>query len=247
MRESLPMFSFLVKTEKRVSHPEIGEYTIVRGGRGSSVRLSVHLKRGIRVKIPYHSPFSEGERFVNARVEWIKEALQRQGKRAERYKIQMNPGDEIPITGGVIRFSHGQSSKIKITTTSDGVWTVSYPPDSKVEPIKEAVIKILRKRAKDYLPQRLEYFAGVYGFKYAKVFLKNNSSNWGSCSSKSNINLNIHLMRLPVQVCDYIIIHELCHLKYRNHGEKFHEMVNRLCGGKEKELTRELRKYNPEI
>lgn len=241
------MFSFLAKTEKRVSHPEIGEYTIVRGGRGSSVRLSVHIKRGIRVKIPYHSPFSEGERFVNARVEWIKGALERQGKRAERYRIHMNPGDEIPVIGGVIRFSHGLSSAIKITTSADGVWTVAYPSGAATEKVKEAVVRILRKRAKEYLSQRLEYFAREYGFNYAKVFLKNNKSNWGSCSSKSNINLNIHLMRLPVEVCDYIIIHELCHLRYRNHGEKFHEMVNRLCGGKEKELTRELRKYNPEI
>ncbi len=241
------MLSFLIKTEKRLSHPEIGEYTVVRGGRGSSVRLSVHIKRGIRVKIPYQSPFSEGERFVNSRVEWIKGALERQMKKAERYKVHMNPGDEIPIIGGTIRFGHGQSTGIKITAGSCGIYTILYPPDSGVEPVKAAVIKILRKRAKEYLPQRLEYFAGKHGFKFERVFLKNNTSNWGSCSSKSNINLNIHLMRLPQQVCDYIIIHELCHLKYRNHGVKFHEMVNLLCGGKEKELTRELRKYNPEI
>ena len=241
------MLSFLVKTEKRVSHPDFGEYTIVRGGKGSSVRLTVHIKRGVRVKIPYLSPFSEGERFVNSRVDWIKKALERQGKRADRFRIQMNYGDEIPLTEGVIRFEQTQLSNIKITHASPGAWTIFYPVNSETEPVKEAVIKILRRAAKEYLPQRLEYFANEYGFKYTKVFLKNNSSNWGSCSSKGNINLNIHLMRLPVKVCDYIIIHELCHLKYRNHGEKFHEMVNRLCGGKEKELTRELRKYNPEM
>ena len=241
------MFSFLVKTEKRVFHPEIGEYTIVRGGGGSSVRLSVHIKRGIRIKIPYQSPFSEGEKFVNSRVRWIKDALERQGKKAERFKIQMNPGDEIPIIGGKIVFACGQSSNIKITTAADGLRTIYYPVNSEIGPVKEAVVKILRKSAKEYLPQRVDYFAKEFGFKYERVFLKNNTSNWGSCSSRSNINLNIHLMRVPSAVCDYIIIHELCHLRYRNHGEKFHELVNRLCGGKEKELTRELRKYNPVI
>jgi hypothetical protein len=54
-------------------------------------------------------------------------------------------------------------------------------------------------------------------------------------------------MRLPYELCDYIILHELCHLRYRNHGEKFHKLVNELCGGNEKEITKELLRFRPEL
>jgi len=54
-------------------------------------------------------------------------------------------------------------------------------------------------------------------------------------------------MRIPQEVCDYVILHELVHLKYRNHGAEFHNALNYLCGGKEKELKKELLRYNPEI
>lgn len=81
-------------------------------------------------------------------------------------------------------------------------------------------------------------------FSYNRLFIKNNRSNWGSCSSKRNINLNMHLVRLPNELCDYVIIHELCHLVYPNHGKKFHTLMELACGGKEKEYSRQLRKYS---
>lgn len=81
-------------------------------------------------------------------------------------------------------------------------------------------------------------------FSYNRLFIKNNRSNWGSCSSKRNINLNMHLVRLPDELCDYVIIHELCHLVYPNHGKKFHTLMDLACRGKEKEYSRRLRKYS---
>ena len=57
-----------------------------------------------------------------------------------------------------------------------------------------------------------------FGFKYARVFIKHNLTNWGSCSSKGNINLNLNLLRLPEHLADYVILHELCHLRRRITG-----------------------------
>ena len=108
----------------------------------------------------------------------------------------------------------------------------------------------IRKRAKGELPARLEYqcrrinemFPSL-SVHYNKVFIKNNRSNWGSCSVKGNINLNMHLVNLPEELRDFVIIHELCHLVHRNHGVEFHKLVDAVCGGKEKEYSRQLRKY----
>lgn len=102
----------------------------------------------------------------------------------------------------------------------------------------------LRAEAKAWLIPRLDELAGKHGFTYNKVFIKNNVSNWGSCSTKGNINLNMQLMRLPEELRDYVILHELCHLKQLNHGPEFHTLLNSLCGGREKELRSELRKWH---
>jgi predicted metal-dependent hydrolase len=100
----------------------------------------------------------------------------------------------------------------------------------------------LRKEAKAYLPVRLKELAEAGGFSYNSVRIKNNVSNWGSCSSKGNINLNLNLMRLPKELQDYVMLHELCHLRYMNHGPEFHAMLEKLCPN-HRELRKKLREY----
>jgi len=102
----------------------------------------------------------------------------------------------------------------------------------------------LRAEAKAWLIPRLEQLAGEHGFTYNRVFIKNNVSNWGSCSTKGNINLNMQLMRLPEDLRDYVILHELCHLRHLNHGAEFHALLDSLCGGREKEFRSRLRQYH---
>lgn len=94
---------------------------------------------------------------------------------------------------------------------------------------------------------RLSTLAQMYGFSYNRVFIKHNKTNWGSCSSKQNINLNMTLMLLPEHLREYVMLHELCHLRFFNHGGDFHRLLNTLCleriGLPEKELRKELRGY----
>ncbi len=86
-------------------------------------------------------------------------------------------------------------------------------------------IENLRRQAKRDLPPRLAELAARYGFIYNRVAIKHNSSNWGSCSTKSNINLNLNIVRLPKILQDYILLHELCHLRHHDHGHAFHLLL----------------------
>ena len=86
-------------------------------------------------------------------------------------------------------------------------------------------IESLRKKAKAELPPRLAELAARYGFTYNRVAIKHNASNWGSCSSKSNINLNLNIVRLPKILQDYVLLHELCHLRHHDHGHAFHLLL----------------------
>ena len=95
--------------------------------------------------------------------------------------------------------------------------------------LKKVLVEMLREEAKMLLPQKAALFAEQYGFRFRNITIKHNSSNWGSCSRAGNINLNLNLMRLPEPLCDYVILHELCHLKEPNHGPRFHALLEALC------------------
>ena len=81
--------------------------------------------------------------------------------------------------------------------------------------------KVLMKKAREYLPYRLEYLAKRYGYKYNKCRLSHANTRWGSCSSNKTISLNIGLMKVPEVLRDYVILHELAHLNHMDHSKAF--------------------------
>jgi predicted metal-dependent hydrolase len=74
---------------------------------------------------------------------------------------------------------------------------------------------------------KLEHFNQFYNFKYNKVTIRNQSTRWGSCSRRGNINFNYKLALLPENLVDYVIVHELCHLGEFNHSKDFWDLVAR--------------------
>ena len=116
--------------------------------------------------------------------------------------------------------------------------TASVPSD----PVK---LERMREAARAALVPKLREAAARHGFGFkGRVAIKNNVTNWGSCSSKGNINLNVRLILLPERLQDYVILHELCHLRHQNHGPQFHALLDSLLGGREKELQRELHEWS---
>ena len=107
--------------------------------------------------------------------------------------------------------------------------------------LSEEEIEILRFKAKSYLPFRVDELSQKYNFKYGRVFVKNLRSRWGSCSAKNNINLNLHLMRLPLELIVYVILHELAHTREKNHGAGFYSLLQRIMPNFQ-EFEKELKK-----
>jgi len=109
------------------------------------------------------------------------------------------------------------------------------------------IINTIRKEAKAYLPQRTEQLATKHGFRYRGVTVKNLSSRWGSCSAINHINLNIHLVRLPQYLSDYVILHELTHTVHKNHSDLFWQSLNMVTDGKAKQLAAEMKQYRTQL
>ena len=99
---------------------------------------------------------------------------------------------------------------------------------SKLEKITFEQVKELADQAVEYIPKRVKYYAEKENFVYNKITIKNLVSRWGSCSTKGNLNFNCLIMLTPDYVIDYIVVHELCHLREMNHSEKFWTEVEKI-------------------
>jgi predicted metal-dependent hydrolase len=84
--------------------------------------------------------------------------------------------------------------------------------------------------------------AQKHGFKYNKLFIRNQGTRWGTCSSKNNISLNMNLIRLPQELQDYAILHELVHTKHKNHSKKFWAEMDKLVRDAKK-LRKRMKEY----
>ena len=151
----------------------------------------------------------------------------RKSSRARRVSIRVHPARGVTVTvpyyvpyGLGVKFLESRREWCLAALQRAGARNADLPEGEDVES--------LRQKAKAALPPRLKALADRYGYKFNRVTIKHNTSNWGSCSSKGNINLNLNLMRVPVPLQDYILLHELTHLRHPDHGPKFHAELERL-------------------
>ena len=82
-----------------------------------------------------------------------------------------------------------------------------------------------KNRARELVKERLKYFNQFYGFEYHRIAIKKQRTRWGSCSKKGNLNFNYKIALIPQKQADYILVHELCHLKEFNHSQNFWNLV----------------------
>lgn len=84
-----------------------------------------------------------------------------------------------------------------------------------------------KEEARGFVRARLEFFSRVYDVRWNRISIKDQGSQWGSCSCKRNLNFNYKIILLPPELADYIIVHELCHLKEMNHSARFWSLVSK--------------------
>ena len=97
-----------------------------------------------------------------------------------------------------------------------------------VEPLSELEMEELKRQAMLVIPARVAYYAPQVGVTYGRITIRNQKTRWGSCSTKGNLNFNVALMRAPLEVLDYVVIHELTHRIHMNHSEAFWADVARV-------------------
>ena len=179
-----------------------------------NIKISLKQDSTILVTMPIYCPYKTAREFLLSNFEKIKGFKKEENFLSKDLKTKF---ETLKII---------ESDSLKVGTKKNIVYFY-YPNDvdfnSEIvqEKLKEAYLKALKIEAKNYLPDRLNYLAKKYGFSYGKVSLRNQKTRFGSCSYFNDISLNINLMRYDFDCIDYVIIHELCHTRVKNHSEKF--------------------------
>jgi predicted metal-dependent hydrolase len=154
------------------------------------------------------------------------EYTHRTNRRSKRIRLAIYPGGEIivttppRITEGLIDQFIQRKSKWILSKLD---YLIKFPVQSAAVSAKE--YKEYKAKALDIVKERLAYFNSFYGFKYGRVSIKNHKSLWGSCSRQGNLNFNYKIALIPQRFSDYVIVHELCHLKEFNHSKRFWDLV----------------------
>jgi predicted metal-dependent hydrolase len=230
----------------------IGEVQLVRKARSSRLRISVKSSGEVMVSIPWIMPFSRGAEFLEEKRLWVIKTQLKLEKHGLTRKALV-PGLLFSTRGLKYHLMPGNGDKIKVNfRPEEHEAIINYPITASLQDadiqskIGLAVEGVLRYEAKRYLPGRARELANQLGYSFKALTIKNNKTNWGSCSSLKNINLNLHLMRLPDRLIDYILVHELVHTKIPNHGPLFKE---RLKGHfpDAAELDKAIKKFRPEL
>ncbi len=235
--------------QKIIDIPEIGKVEITKKRNSKNLKIRVHQQKGVLVSIPLYTNFSEGEKFVLKNIEWVKSKL----KNLEKRKVEIGifePNTEFRTRSLSLTMLEDDISDSLKARFDDPVILIRYKIGFKEFKnqgvqnfIKEFILKCLKYEAHKYLPQRIENLSMITGLKYKNLKINTASGRLGSCSSVNNINLSARLMLLPDHLIDYVILHELCHIPHKNHGDKFHELLNKLTNGNSKELNAQLKKY----
>jgi predicted metal-dependent hydrolase len=222
-------FPFLNKKNAVVELPF--SYAIRRSQRAEKVRIIV--KPG---KVEVVAPTKAGEesihRFVQAQQQWVTQALAKMAEKTRHQNLappKYGHGAEIPYQGQHFKMlvKPSKLKRIKIEFLNEFIAHVpeTIPANEQSELIKAALIGWLKKQAKTQVGQLITQHAHKNRLYPRSVTIKTQKSRWGSCGIHNDIHINWLLLLAPVEVLEYVVVHELCHIREKNHSSHFWTLV----------------------
>ena len=204
-------------------------YTIKRSPRAKYVRLEVRPQTGLTIVIPKSYRLTQLPSLLNEKRQWILVKLAKYGHlRLLSAGKEVDSGDTIPYLGRdlhvVRRKNDGEADSIRVEGNRLVVSLKST--NARLNLVLE---EWYRREAEKLIRKRTNELCARLGVTYGRLSIRGAKTRWGSCSQKGNLNFNWKLLMVPELVIDYVIIHELAHLKEMNHTKKFWNLVAQHC------------------
>lgn len=195
----------------------------VRNGRARRYILRVLSDATVRVTIPRHGSRREAEAFVRTRTRWIAE--RREELEVRRRDTRWRLGQRVWWRGETCTVEVTAAAGARVSVRCGDLVAQSTPRED-YRPVLEP---LMRACASKELPGKLLALATAHGLDVARVTVRSQRSRWGSCSRDGNIALNWRLLQMPEAVCEYVLLHELMHLRQPNHSSQFWAEVEAVC------------------
>lgn len=217
-----------------------GSVIFFKNKRSRTIRLRVKPDKSVVVSYPWFVSSKEASAFVIKNEKWIHDQLLKFESNVSKHE----EGSVINTKLHSVVFVKGDKNQLRASGNIVNLFLKDFDSAESQLFKENAITHIYRYEAKKLLPERLTLLAVKYGFTYSKVSIRNNRRNWGSCSFKNNISLNLQMMKLPDELIDYILLHELVHTVVKNHGPEFWKKLDSITNYRAKELAKQVKKYS---
>lgn len=220
----------------------IGIVEVVKHATSKKLKLSFTRAGVPRVTIPTWAPIKAGVLFASKNAEWIAQHA------PTHSKTRLIQGQRIGKSGTLV-FIEDETRDTAISRIKQMAITITIPPDNHFDDETQQVAakaceRYLRLEAEQLLPGRLAQLARKHGIDYGSVSVKRLQARWGSCSSSRDIVLNYFLMQLPWHLIDYVLLHELNHIKHMHHGAEFWNSLEHMIPDA-KDRKRAMKEHKP--
>lgn len=205
-------------------------YSVRCSTRAKRLRLTVR-PEGVEVVVPPRVPAHEVRHFIDSHRAWIRDKVEAYQTRLAGHggADRLEDGVCIPFRGEPTPLAVTASSRVHAKVVDGDGFRLelprNLPPAGREDAIERALTKHLRKQAKADAEEAIERFGPPHGLNPTGLRIKEQKRLWGSCTYAGVINLNWRLIMAPAPVFDYVVVHELCHLRHRHHQPPFWHMV----------------------
>jgi predicted metal-dependent hydrolase len=205
-------------------------YTVKRSLRAKRIRLEVRPQTGLTVIVPHYYKIRQLPRLLKSKERWISNNLAKyRHLQSVSAGKEFKSGDTVPYLGRDLELvkwkNHSGAGSITLEVNTLVVSAKLF----KNGILELALEQWYRTEAAKLISERIDKLSSQMGISYKRIVIRGQKTRWGSCSRKRNLNFNWKLIMAPESVIDYVIIHELTHLKEMNHSKRFWELVVQYC------------------
>ena len=190
--------------------------------------IHIDLEKGVIVRAPKRARDKEIRQLLEKKHSWVMKKLDMFRERAaEIPRHNYMTGDVFLFRGEKYSLAFETSKKNRVDIAGHYI-IVGLKPDTPQEKVPEILRKGYIARARETFNERVLVFSRGLGVEPVRIAIRGQSKRWGSCSAKGNLNLNWKLIMAPPDILDYVVAHELCHLRHPNHQPDFWHTLEKL-------------------
>ncbi len=204
-------------------------YTIITSKRARNPFIKIDAEIGLALVKPYGMRLNNVSEIMECKASWILKKLKKYNLVNNSGRQHVKDGDSFDLLGTSYRINIGATAKHRPSVIrKEGDINIFLSENGNDSP-SELLKKWCKKMAREIISSQVQIHAATMDVKYSRISIRDQKTRWGSCSSRKNLSFNWRIIMAPLEIVDYLIFHELCHLIELNHSKKFWAHMSYFC------------------